>query len=105
MSSEIVSYQVDDETVAQFEIEPVDGFQPAGTGSVAGRVRDAAAPAIEAAREILTQARRLTPDAVQVKFGVKVTGTTSWLVARSSLEGNFEVTLSWAPGTRPPLAG
>lgn len=105
MPSEIVSYEVEGDTVAQFEIAPVDGFQPAGLGTVAGRVRDAAAPAIEAAREILEQARLLAPDAVQVKFGVKVTGTTNWLVARSSAEGNFEVTLSWEPGSRSALDG
>jgi NTP-dependent ternary system trypsin peptidase co-occuring protein len=102
VSSEIVTYEVDGKTVAQFEIDPIDGFQPAGIGTVAGRVREASAPAIEAARELLAEARRLTPDAVQVKFGVKVTGTSSWLVARTSLEGNFEVTLSWGPGVTPP---
>lgn len=103
MSSEIVTYEVDGKTVVQFEIDPVDGFHPAGIDTVAGRVREASAPAIEAARELLEQARRLAPDAVQVKFGVKVTGTANWLVARSSMEGNFEVTLSWQPGATPAL--
>lgn len=98
MSSEIVSYEVDGKTVAQFEIDPPEGFQPAGAGLVAGRVREAAAPALEAARALLAQARELTPDAVEVKFGVKVTGTASWLVAKAATEGSFEVTLSWRPG-------
>lgn len=102
MSSEIVTYEVDDKTVARFEIDPEDGFQPAGVGDVAGRVRTAAAPAIEAAREILAEARALAPDGVEVKFGVKVTGTANWLVARAATEGNFEVTLSWRPDTVPP---
>lgn len=97
MSPEIVSYDVDGTTVAQFEIDPMDGFVPAGAGSVLGKVRDAAAPAIEAAREILDQARALSPDGVEVKFGVKVTGTANWLVARAATEGNFEVTLTWHP--------
>ncbi|WP_436528742.1 CU044_2847 family protein [Actinoplanes sp. HUAS TT8] len=101
MSSEIVTYEVDGTTVAQFEIDPVNGFQPAGVGDVAGRVRTAATPAIEAAREILAQARALAPDGVEVKFGVKVTGTANWLVARAATEGNFEVTLSWRPDTAP----
>jgi hypothetical protein len=101
VSSEIVTYEVDGTTIAQFEIDPVDGFQPAGVGDVAGRVATAAAPAIEAAREILAQARALAPDGVEVKFGVKVTGTANWLVARAATEGNFEVTLSWRPDTAP----
>ncbi|MEV4707925.1 CU044_2847 family protein [Actinoplanes sp. NPDC049316] len=103
MSSEVVRYQVDAKTVAQFEIEPVPGFQPAGA-DVAGWVRDAAAPAIEAARELLGAVRELAPDAVQVKFGVKVTGTANWLVAKAATEGNFEVTLSWQP-EMPPGSG
>jgi hypothetical protein len=97
LSSEIVTYDVGGSTVAQFEIDPVDGFVPAGVGGVIGKVRDAAAPAIEAARELLQQARELSPDGVQVKFGVKVTGTANWLVARAATEGNFEVTLTWQP--------
>ena len=102
MSAELVSYQLDDMTTALFEIEPVAGFRPAGAGDIAGRVKDAAGPAIEAAREMLEQAKSLAPDAVEVKFGVKVTGTATWLVAKAATEGNFEVTLSWRPG--PPVS-
>lgn len=107
VSAELVSYELDDMTIALFEIEPVVGFQPAGVGDVAGRVRDAAGPAIEAAREMLEQAKRLAPDGVEVKFGVKVTGTATWLVAKAATEGNFEVTLSWRPGlpVSDPSAG
>lgn len=98
MPPEIVTYQLDDKTTALFEIDPVAGFQPAGIGDVAGRVKVAAGPAIEAARELLEQVRALTPDAVEVKFGIKVTGTTNWLIAKAATEGNFEVTLAWKPG-------
>jgi hypothetical protein len=94
----VVRYQVGDKTVALFEIEPTAGFQPAGAGDIAGRVREAAAPALEAARELLDEVRELAPDAVQVKFGVKVTGTANWLIAKAATEGNFEVTLTWQPG-------
>lgn len=102
MPAEVVSYQLDDETTALFEIEPVAGFQPAGIGDIAGRVREAAAPAVEAARELLEQVRDLAPHAIEVKFGIKVTGTANWLVAKAATEGNFEVTLSWQPGMPPP---
>jgi hypothetical protein len=101
VSSEVVSYQLDDKTTALFEIEAVAGFRPAGVGDIAGRVKEAAAPAIEAARELLEQVRDLAPDGVEVKFGIKVTGTTNWLIAKAATEGNFEVTLSWQPGTGP----
>lgn len=96
-SSHVVSYRVDNETVAQFEIEPADGFVPAATNDVIGRVWDAAGPAVEAAKTLLDRVKQLGPDGVEVKFGVKVTGTASWLVARVTTEGSFEVTLTWQP--------
>ncbi|GAA3452269.1 CU044_2847 family protein [Dactylosporangium matsuzakiense] len=94
--SQIATYRIDEATTVKFEVEPIDGFTPAGVGSIAGRVGEAAGPAIEAAKAVLDRARELSPDGVQVKFGVKVTGTANWLVARCATEGSFEVTLSWA---------
>ncbi|HZO70502.1 MAG TPA: CU044_2847 family protein [Kribbellaceae bacterium] len=99
---EIVRYRVDDDTVAQFEIEPVPGFHPAGAGSVAGRVRESADAAIEAARVLLDRVKEIAPDEVHVRFGVKVTGTADWIIARASTEGNFEITLTWQPGIPTP---
>lgn len=99
--SHVVTYTVDDETVALFEVEPLEGFSPAGVGEIAGHVREAVAPAVEAARVVLEQAKRLSPQDVQVKFGVKVTGTMNWVVAKAATEANFEVTLSWRQGVTP----
>jgi hypothetical protein len=99
--SRVVTYVVDDETVALFEVEPLEGFSPAGVGEIPGRVREAVAPAVEAARVVLERVKELSPQGVQVKFGVKVTGTMTWVVARAATEANFEVTLSWQPGVTP----
>ena len=96
--SQIATYRIDDATTVRFEVEPVPGFTPASPGSVAGKVKEAAGPAIEAAKAVLDRVRELSPDGVQVKFGVKVTGTANWLVAKSAAEGSFEVTLSWQGG-------
>jgi Trypsin-co-occurring domain 1 len=98
MSSEVVRYRVDEDTIAQFEIEPLPGFRPAGTGDIAGTIKASVGPAVEAAKVILDQLKQIAPDSVEVKFGVKVTGTANWLVAKAATEGNFEVTLSWRPG-------
>jgi hypothetical protein len=96
-ATQIVTYRVDDETTVDIEVDPAGGYAPAGVGDVAGRVREAAAPAVKAARVVLEQARALSPDSVQVRFGIKVGGKVDWLVARAATEGNFEVTLSWRP--------
>lgn len=101
MSSEVVRYRVDADTVTTFEIEPVPGFRPAGVGDIAGTVKDSIGPAVDAARVLLDQLKEIAPDAVQVKFGVKVTGTANWMVAKAATEANFEVTLSWQPGPAP----
>jgi Trypsin-co-occurring domain 1 len=110
-STQIVKYRADDGTIVTFEIDPVDGFSPASSGSaVIGQIRDAAWPAIEAAKSVLDRVKELSPDGVQVKFGIKVTGTANWLIAKSTAEGSFEVTLSWDRSTAPiaetaPAAG
>jgi hypothetical protein len=104
MPTQIVSYSIDNDLVVSFEVAPVPGFVPASTGETAGRVRQAIGPAVEAAREVLDRAKELCPDKVDVKFGIKVTGTTNWIVAKAATEGNFEVTLSWTSQVAGPAA-
>ena len=95
--SEVVRYRVDDDTVAQIEIEPVNGYRPAGFGDVAGTVKESVRPAVAAAKVLLDEVREVAPDSVQVKFGIKVTGTANWVVAKAATEANFEVTMVWQP--------
>jgi hypothetical protein len=92
---QIVTYRVDDETTVDIEIEPGTDYVPAGAGDVIGRVWNAAEPAVKAARAVLEQAKQLSPDDVQVTFGLKAGGKVNWLIARASTEANFEVTLTW----------
>jgi hypothetical protein len=96
MSSQIVTYRVDDGTAVMLEIEPTEGFRPAGVGEVLGRVQDAVAPAAEAAKAVLEKVKEAAPDEVVVKFGVKASGQANWFVAKAAGEGNFEVTLTWS---------
>jgi Trypsin-co-occurring domain 1 len=79
-----------------FEIEPPGGFRPAAPGEVAGRIREAIDPAVEAAKVVLDKIKEARPDGVVVKFGIKASGSASWLVAKAAGEANFEVTLTWS---------
>lgn len=97
MASQVVRYQVDESTVVGFEVEPGSGWHQAGAKEVAGRVREAVEPAIEAAKVVLEKVKDAKPDGVEVKFGIKVTGEANWIVARAATEGSFEVTLTWSP--------
>ncbi|HET9254978.1 MAG TPA: CU044_2847 family protein [Pseudonocardiaceae bacterium] len=93
----VVSYALDDGTVVRFEIEPGAGFRPAGPDEIAGRIRDAVAPAVEGARAVLAKVREAAPDKIEVKFGIKVSGTANWLIAKAATEGNFDITMTWTP--------
>jgi Trypsin-co-occurring domain 1 len=90
-----VGYMLDDGMVVRFEVDPGPGFRPAGAEEVVGRLAEAAAPVVAGAKVLLEQVRASQPDEVEVKFGVKVTGTANWLIAKAASEGNFEVTLTW----------
>lgn len=97
MSSEVVTYRLDESTLVRFEFDPPEGFRPAGPDQIAGRVREAIGPAIETAKAVLEKVKEIKPDEVELKFGVKVSGGAQWLVAKAAGEANFEITLSWHP--------
>jgi hypothetical protein len=97
-----VTYALDDETVVRFEVEPTEEWFDVSSDQVLGRIREAVTPAVEAARTVLDKVREAAPDEVQVKFGIKVSGSANWLVARAATEGNFEVTLTWVHGATGP---
>ena len=101
--TQVVTYSVDESTTVGFEVELPEGFRPAGgPEEILGRVRDAVAPAVKAAKEIVERVRELEPGQVEVRFGIKVSGGAQWLVAKAAAEANFEVTLTW---TRAAAAG
>jgi hypothetical protein len=105
MTSQIVTYQVDESTTARFEIEPSDGFRPAGPDEIAGQVTRAVAPVVDAAKVVLEKIKEVRPDGIEMKFGIKVSGGANWLVAKAVGEANFEVTLTWSHDARQPEAG
>jgi hypothetical protein len=96
-----VGYALEDGTVVRFEVEPGPGFAPAGGDGVVGKLEEAATPLVAGAKVLLEKVRAAHPDEVEVKFGVKVTGTANWLIARAATEGNFEITLTWRPEREP----
>ena len=98
MDPQVVSYRVDESTVVRFEVEPTADFRAAAPDHIAGRVREAVEPAVEAAKAVLEKLTEIGPDQVELKFGIKVSGGANWLFARAATEGNFEITLSWSPG-------
>jgi Trypsin-co-occurring domain 1 len=103
--SQIVTYQVDESTTVEFEIEAAPGFGPAAPEQVLGRVKEAVTPAVEAAKAVLERVKDIAPDRIEMKFGVKASGGANWLVAKAAGEGNFEITLTWSPDGRQVVKG
>jgi hypothetical protein len=96
---QVVGYVAGDGgTEVQFEIETPNGYRAVGARDAAVRVRDAVRPAISAARDVLQQLSELSPDEVEVTFGIKVSGGADWLVAKAASEANFAVKLRWSAG-------
>ncbi|MFG2555902.1 CU044_2847 family protein [Streptomyces sp. NPDC048581] len=105
MASQVVSYALDADTVVQFEVEPTGQWRQVRADQVAGQVDEAARPAVEAAQRILAQIAELRPAEVEVSFGIKVSGTANWLIAKAASEANFGVKLVWRPGAGRDSAG
>jgi hypothetical protein len=110
VASQIVRYSVDGSTQAAFVVDPDewgDQWRNAGArpGDVVGSVKDAVGPAVEAAGVVLDKIKDLKPGAVEVKFGIAVSGGANWGIAKATAEGTFEVTLTWSPGSEDSTAG
>jgi hypothetical protein len=91
----------------------VEVDEPQGISRVsrAGRILDAAGESFdralaqvkEAAATALHQFQTMShrPDEVVLKFGVKLDAEAGAVIAKTKLEGNFEVTLTWRPEPEP----
>jgi hypothetical protein len=49
-------------------------------------------------------AEDLKPDEVEVKVGLKFTAEAGAIIAKTSVEGNLEVTIKWKTGSSKPIA-
>ncbi|MGH3717839.1 MAG: CU044_2847 family protein [Pseudonocardiaceae bacterium] len=69
-----------------------DGVVEAGRRltEVLGSVRDAA-------RESMDVLRTLSPDRIELEFGVKLAGEAGAIIAKTAAEGHFTVKLTWTP--------
>ncbi len=93
-----VLVEVDEDTYGVEEVSRTSqGVLEAGQRleSALGSVRDAA-------QAVLDTLSRLSPETVEVEFGIKLAGELGALIAKTSAEGHFTVRLSWSPGEKEP---
>ena len=66
------------------------------------RLEDALASVRPAARAALEAMAELTPEHIEIEFGVKLAGDAGALIARSSSDAHFVLRMSWAPAAAVP---
>ena len=89
-----VLVEVDEDTYGVEEVSRTsDGIVEAGQ-----RLESALGSVVEAAQATLDALKKLSPDTVQVEFGIKLAGEAGAMIAKASAEGHFTVTVSWSPG-------
>ncbi len=101
---ELVAYTLEDggEIWVEVALPSPTGMVPAGRGTkAAARVKRSFSKALEslrpAAQAVIDKLRALSdpPDEITVEFGLKLGGKTGAILAASSMEANYKVTLTW----------
>jgi hypothetical protein len=110
---DLAAFELADGGSVLVEVDQPDGVVPVGSRGemlqavgktfeeALSRVRDAAVSALE---QFQSMARR--PDEVELTFGVKLDAEVGAVIARTGVEGQLEVKLTWrAPKPPAPPAG
>jgi hypothetical protein len=103
MGSRLVAFPVGADQTLLVEVDdPNVGNQPISRG-VAERARDTFETAIAQIKPgveaLMAQLRDLSakPENISLEFGIKFTAGADALIAKTSVEGNVKVTLTWKP--------
>jgi hypothetical protein len=103
----LIQFSLDGEDSILVEVEELpESDGDAGLVAISGnQVIKTAQQSFDAALEkikpmaasIINKVRSLNdpPDEVEVKFGVKMSSQAGAVIAKASLEGNYEITLKW----------
>jgi hypothetical protein len=66
------------------------------------RLESALGSVLDAAQAALDAMSKLSPEMVEVEFGIKLAGEAGALIAKASAEGHFTVRMTWSPGKESP---
>ncbi|SCL32312.1 hypothetical protein GA0070616_4433 [Micromonospora nigra] len=93
------------------EVDGRRGMTPAANaGKVVREARATFDRALEEVRDAASvalaqfQAMAHRPDEVEIKFGVQLTAEAGAVIARTGVQGQFEVTVRWQRSPHPPSA-
>lgn len=101
----VVNYHSDGSMVS-VEVEERDGeFRSLRPDRPVASFDHVFQPVSEAAAAAMRALREPQPDEVTIHFGIKVTGSGQAVVAKSTVDAHFEITLRWRPGDRSASGG
>jgi hypothetical protein len=99
--SDLVRFKTKDGSALYVEVEE-DAFglesiarDDAGIAEAGERLEDAIAKARPTIHAVVEALRELAPDEHQIEFGIKLSAEAGVVVAKTSVEGHFTVTLRW----------
>lgn len=92
-ASSSVLVEVDEETYGVEAVARTSG----GVLEAGQRLESALSSVCDAAQATLNTLKKLSPETVEVEFGIKLAGEAGALIAKTSAEGHFTVRLSWSP--------
>ncbi|ADB76046.1 CU044_2847 family protein [Geodermatophilus obscurus] len=101
--SEVVRFHLDEGSAVLVEVdEDTFGVERVSRGQdgvveAGRRLTDALADVRDAARASMNVLQTLSPDGLELEFGVKFAGEAGAIIAKTSAEGHFSVKLSWSP--------
>ncbi|WP_329262367.1 hypothetical protein OG223_45265 [Streptomyces sp. NBC_01478] len=75
---------------------------PTGVVQAGRRLEDALAAVRPALRSVVDSVRTLAPDEYEVEFGMKLNAESGVVIAKSSIEGHFNVKIRWCRADRDP---
>ncbi len=107
LMNEMVRFQLDDGGSVLVEVdEDAVGIERVSRGhdgvlEAGRRLTEALAGVRDAADASVQTLRVLSPDGLELEFGVKLTGEAGAIIAKTAAEGHFTVKLSWRPGDAP----
>jgi hypothetical protein len=105
MAKQVMAVPLDDGTFVLAEVEEDEpGYSRASTKdgivTAAERLQGALAAIRPAAGAVVAQLRELSPDELEVEFGIRLNGKAGAVIASTEAEGHFQVKLAWKPVNR-----